>query len=116
MLLAEGMTYGKMIMYTPDNVGSLSLSYNKNNLSISCDAQYVGKRYISNMNISYLKPYVLLNATASYKIKISSSAGGKQKYLEPYLKTENLLNVDYESVFGYPMPGVSLKVGVRGKF
>lgn len=116
MLLAEGMTYGKMIMYTPDNVGSLSLSYNKNNLSISCDAQYVGKRYISNMNISYLKPYVLLNATASYKIKISSSAGGKQKYLEPYLKTENLLNVDYESVPGYPLPGVSLKVGVRGKF
>ena len=30
-----------------------------------------------------------------------------------YLDGENLLNVDYQEVYSYPMPGVALKLGVR---
>lgn len=106
-LLAEGITYGKMIMYTPDNVGSFSVTYDRNPVTVTVEADYVGKRYESNLNVSYLEPYVLLNATASIQ------AG---KYFTPYVRMNNLLDTDYESVPDYPMPGISLEAGIKAEW
>ena len=106
-LLAEGITYGKRIMYTPDVTASLSVSYESDLVTVTVDVSYVGKRYISNLNQSFLEPYVLLNAA------ISCRAG---KHITPYVRFDNILNGDYESVPSYPMPGISLTAGVKAKW
>lgn len=68
------------------------------------DASFVGKRYLTNVNAAYLKPYFLLNCSGQIT---------KWKHCTPYFRLENLLNTQYESVEGYPMPGVGLTVGVK---
>ncbi|MFA6857083.1 MAG: TonB-dependent receptor, partial [Treponema sp.] len=106
-LLAEGVTYGKMIMYTPDNVGSFSVIYDRSPVTVIVEAEYVGRRYETNLNISYLEPYVLLNAV------VSVQAG---KYVSPYVRVDNILDTDYKSVPDYPMPGISLECGVKAEW
>ncbi len=104
---SESLTYGKRIMYTPDLVASLTAVLSLNFLDFTLEANYTGKRYISNLNISYLKPYLLLNASATLK---------SWNVVKPYFRLDNILNVDYESVPNYPMPGISLTVGVKSSF
>ncbi|MBP5464605.1 MAG: hypothetical protein J6Y13_05470, partial [Treponema sp.] len=121
--------YGNKIMWTPDFVAGLCLQCNfpqtdrfpKTNLSV--DANYTGKRYVSNLNISSLEPYFLVNLSvqSEYKVNIKdrkdSSAGSKsQLIILPYLRVENLLNTSYESIEDYPMPGISLSVGCKIKW
>lgn len=107
--------YGKKIMWTPDFVGSLQCIFvlpaksSFPGASVTVDANYMGKRYCSNLNVSYMKPYVLINLVAESEF---SDARGKWKY-KPYLRIDNLLNYSYESVENYPMPGISLSLGCR---
>lgn len=108
-------TYGKQIMWTPDFVASISSGVNlplKNKpvvISFMADGNYVGKRYKSNLNITYLEPYFLLNLSG--QVKISS---GKWDII-PYVRVDNVLNTLYESVTDYPMPGISGTTGVKIK-
>ena len=98
-------TYGKRIMWTPDFVCNLTSSWNFELAKISLSATYTGRRYTDNMNLYFLKPYVLVNMAAE-------AAPVRGKFV-PYLKLENLLNWQYQSVEGYSMPGISLTVGGR---
>jgi outer membrane cobalamin receptor len=106
-------TYGKRIMWTPDFVCSASAAFNFELAKIHVSAQYMGRRYTSNMNIYYLKPYLLVNLAAEGAPV--NGAIGKGKFV-PFLKIDNLLNWSYQSVTGYPMPGISLTVGAKYKF
>ena len=101
-------TYGKQIMWTPDFVCNFSTSLNFEFVKLSLSATYTGRRYTDNMNLYYLKPYVLVNFCAE-----GAGVGG---YFTPFLKIDNLLNWQYQSVEGYSMPGISLTVGGRFKF
>ncbi len=47
--------------------------------------------------------YAILNAKASYK---------PVDFLEVFLAGKNLLNQSYETVYGYPMPGINFMLGV----
>ncbi len=115
MLLDKSkITYGKKIMWTPDFVASSSLFVNIPKAekfpgaSLGLEINYVGKRYISNLNISFMKPYVLVNIVGeSKKIKVWSCN------LVPYFRLNNLLNTRYESVEDYPMPGINLTIGLK---
>lgn len=104
------ITYGKKIMFTPDFVASLSAALKLNDFNFVIDGSYVGKRYISNLNIYYLEPYFLLNASAQMKIECDKFN------LTPYLRLDNILNWDYESVPDYPMPGISGTLGIKIQF
>jgi outer membrane cobalamin receptor len=101
-------TYGKRIMWTPDFVCTLTNTLNFELARISLTASYTGRRYTSNMNIYYLKPYLLVGLTAE-----GAAIKGK---ITPYLKVDNLLNWQYQSVDGYSMPGISLTAGVKYQF
>ncbi len=102
----NSLTYGKRIMWTPDFVAALIVSLNVQSWKISVDANYTGRRYVSNLNSSYLEPYVLLNASVSY---------GGFPVATPYLKLDNILCQDYESVESYPMPLISMTLGCSVK-
>lgn len=99
------LTYGKRIMWTPDFVCSAVIGINLEYVRFNISTQYMGRRYTSNLNAYYLKPYVLLNLSAEAK----EIAG----HLTPYVKLDNALNWQYQSVEGYAMPGISLTLGAR---
>ena len=69
----------------------------------------MGKRYTTNANISYVKPYTLINLSAQLTVT------SKNWHFTPYIRLENLLNMDYEAVDAYPMPGISGTVGLKIK-
>lgn len=101
-------TYGRRIMWTPDFVCTIINSWNFTLAKISLSASYTGRRYTSNMNIYYLKPYLLAGLTAE-----GTAIRGK---FTPYIKIDNLLNWQYQSVDGYSMPGISITAGVKYQF
>lgn len=103
-LLQEGITQYKRIMYTPEHVANLSLLFDFDTIFFETSGHFVSKRYISNLNISYLEPYFLWNAVLEYK---------PVSYLNFYVKGENLLNQHYEETENYPMPGISLEIGFK---
>lgn len=100
-------TYKKKIMWTPDFVGSAEIQLNLKKLNYFFSANYTGKRYLTNMNISYLKPYTLFNTGLQFN---------NFKHFTPYIKIENILNTKYESIKNYPMPGRSLTLGIKSNF
>ena len=57
------------------------------------------------MNLYYLPPYVLIN--------LSAQGAPIHEKIVPYIKADNLLNWQYQSVEGYAMPGVSLTIGCK---
>ncbi|MBR0487370.1 MAG: TonB-dependent receptor [Treponema sp.] len=103
----DDMTYGKKIMWTPDFVAGAGMTLNFAKWDATLNANYMGKRYLTNLNISYLEPYTLFNLSANLKTF---------DHAEPYLKIENLLNTSYTSVDGYAMPGRSITIGARLNF
>lgn len=100
------MTYGKKIMWTPDFTASLTATLTLDFLRLILTTNYTGKRYISNLNLSYLKPYTLLNISTEFT---------KTKYLTPYITINNVLNTRYQSIDNYPMPEISITLGIKSK-
>ena len=101
------LTYGNRIMWTPDFVGSLIVSLNAKYVFISVESNYVGKKYISNLNTSYTEPYFLLNSSMEFQF---------WEHIKPYIRIENILDADYEAVPDYPMPGISASAGIKCTF
>ena len=91
-------------MWTPDNVGTARLNSKNKKSSAYISANYMGKRYTSNLNISYLKPYCLLDAGITFE---------PVKKIKIYADLKNALNTQYECVPDYPMPGINLTLGVK---
>ncbi len=100
-------TYKKKIMWTPDWTGSLTVTYKTDKYALNLNGSYVGKRYTSNANLYFMDPYFLLNASAQMNIQTENFI------FTPYLKLSNILNTDYEAVENYPVPGISLTLGLK---
>lgn len=100
-------TYGKRIMWTPDWTGSVTAKWKDKNYNIWINGSYVGKRYTSNANIYFMEPYFLLNAGGQMDIFTDNFI------FTPYLKLSNILNTDYEAVENYPVPRISLTLGLK---
>lgn len=101
------LTYGNRIMWTPDFIASFILSLNTKPIYISVEMIYTGKKYTSNLNTYYIEPYYIINLQAELNI---------WKKIKPYLKIDNILDVDYDSVPDYPMPGISCTLGLKTNF
>ncbi len=110
---ANKYTYGKRIMWTPDFVCNLTTALNFELVKISLTATYTGRRYTDNMNLYYLEPYLLMGLSVE-----GAEIGGRKTVIKfkPYLKLDNLLNWQYQSVENYSMPGISLTLGGRISF
>ena len=106
-LLEKGLTYQKRIMYTPEHIFFTSISYDSPLFNIFADFNFVSKRYTSNLNINYLDPYYLLNVSLQWN---------QFNNIKPYLKINNILNQDYEQTEDYPLPGISLELGIKCKW
>jgi vitamin B12 transporter len=105
-LLSYGYTFAssKRIPYNPEHTinGSLGVSWTGGFMSIN--GQYTGIRFHDTSNLTLLQPVFLLN------VSINQKAG---KNLTLFGALRNILNTSYESFYDYPMPGVTLTLGLR---
>jgi len=107
-LLSFGYTFAsdKRIPYNPEHTvgGSMDISWGSGSLLIS--GHYEGLRYDDRANLTVLEHYFLLNATVNQEITGNLTVFGSLK---------NILDESYESFYRYPMPGITLTLGLRTK-
>lgn len=84
--------------------GRISWRAKDGSFSGSLNASYKGSRYKNNANTIVLPAVFLLGASARLKF-------AKDWALS--LQADNLLDTNYESVPGYPMPGFTLRTGLE---
>ena len=99
----------------PEKSGSVSAHYKSINDKgrVSLHVLHNGKNEDSEFIFSTtqdrvtLASYTLVNLTASYDLKPNVTV---------YLRGENLLDDDYQEVFGYQAPGVGVYAGLKARF
>ena len=108
-LLSFGYNFSsnKRIPYMPMHTIGASLEVPWETGSIIISAHFESLRYVDRANISTLKPHFLLNMTFNQKMG---------KHFSFFSSLRNILNQSYESFAEYPMPGISLTLGLRTEF
>jgi vitamin B12 transporter len=111
-LLNEGLGFSDNIRipYMPMHKCNISLDIPwttklkgyKGSLLIS--GQFEGQRYADTANITALDPHFLLNITVNQQINKNISA---------FAAVRNILNAHYTSFADYPMPGLTISIGMR---
>jgi iron complex outermembrane receptor protein len=107
--------------YAPHVTLSAGVSYALwEKIFINLDSQYVSSRYVSNPRFPTATPgkvdsYYLVNGKISYRVKPIPYLPFKGE-AEVFLAGENLTNVHYEYLPGYPMPGITVMGGIALKF
>ncbi|WP_461246510.1 TonB-dependent receptor plug domain-containing protein [Treponema sp. R6D11] len=105
-LLSFGYDFAndKRIPYSPVHTigGSLEIPWESGSIIIS--GHYESLRYDDRANLTKLKPHFLLNANVNQKIG---------KNITVFCALRNILNESYQSFNDYPMPGVTLTLGMR---
>ena len=105
-LLGYGYTFAsdKRIPYMPEHTigGSLDISWNTGSFLIS--VHYESLRYTNVENNRILEPHFLFNAALNQKTG---------KNLSVFAVLRNILNESYESFYDYPMPGLTLTLGMK---
>lgn len=61
---------GKQLVMTPDYTASLRAEYKTTDWTFGANTQYVGRRFLSDMNDNHLAPYYVLNLDAEYRFKL----------------------------------------------
>jgi vitamin B12 transporter len=111
--VSEGISdENKKLLRRPEHklAGFLSFNFSEH-LNASIEAIYIGERddlVFNNTTFTStrikLDPYTLLNFSASYQVI---------EFLRLNLRLENILDSDYEEVYGYAAPGFSIYGGVK---
>ena len=70
-------------------------------------SSFIGTRFDTNTKAVQTGNYALINGVANYKF---------DKTISGYLKLENLLDREYQSVDGYATAGRSFYLGVKAAF
>jgi vitamin B12 transporter len=104
--LSYGYTWadGQRIPYQPMHTAGASLDIFWGSGSFLISGHYESVRYTSRTNLVELDPYFLLTANINQNIG---------KYFTVFTIVRNLLNQSYESHYSYPMPGLTITLGVR---
>ncbi|HMN04147.1 MAG TPA: TonB-dependent receptor [Flavobacteriales bacterium] len=108
---AGDASVGKQLIYVPMYSGGGRLGVTWRAFSVGADAHYTGYRYTSSDNRSFLAPYTLLNAHASWRFR-----AGRQCRMSITAEGFNLLDEQYQVMLNRPMPLRHFQVGVRMTF
>ena len=98
----------KQLIYTPEHTANWLLSGNYKNIGMFVNYNFVGKRYITSSNTSYLPTYDVVDLMFTYRIR-------KEKIpnFDLQLDVNNILNKEYMSVTWRAMPGVNWQFTIR---
>ena len=103
--------------YTPKTAAVVGATWQAGPWRVSADAQYQRDMYVLNqaraggaLNTSKVDSFTVVNLRASYKLPSLGPRG------EVFVALENLFDEKYAYRTGYPMPGLSGRVGVNMSF
>jgi len=94
----------KRIPYMPVHTIGASLDIPWGTGSLLISMHYESLRYTNVLNITVLKPHTMLNVIYNQKVG---------EYISIFAALRNILNESYESFDRYPMPGITLTLGMR---
>jgi vitamin B12 transporter len=105
-LLSFGYSFAsnKRIPYSPEHTVGASIEVFWTSGSVLFAGHFESVRFDDRANLVKLKPHFLLNATVNQKM-------GNYFMLIGTLR--NILNESYESFYRYPMPGITLTLGLK---
>jgi vitamin B12 transporter len=96
------------LLRRPENKLGLLFNTIFGKLKISPELYYVGNRIDTSSSVNYkLKSYILLNLGLNYKFNDN---------FEIFGRAENILNYDYQLVYGYETPKTSFYAGAKFSF
>ncbi|HKK62035.1 MAG TPA: TonB-dependent receptor, partial [Bacteroidales bacterium] len=99
------------ILFAPEHQFYAGVRYAFEKLSFVLNAKSVNGLYtkIDNETVSnsVMESYTLLNSRISYNIL---------EMMQLYFSGKNLLNIDYQTVYGYTMPGIHAMIGMNVSF
>ena len=95
------------IIATPEQQLFVSGTYKWNSFALNISAQHVQNLYTQTNPTLEINSYTLLNSKVSYTIN---------KYVDVFVKGENLTNAKYYINYKYPMPGILAFGGVNLHF
>jgi len=107
-LLSFGYTFAsnKRIPYNPVHTIGSSVNFYWETGSLLVSGIYESLRYHDRANLIKLNPNFLLNASVNQELS---------KGITLFCSLQNILNTSYESFYDYPMPGITLTLGLRAK-
>lgn len=97
---------GKQIPYTPRYQWQANIGFSYNSFYLNYNHVYVGYRFITTDESSYLKPYNTGNLQLMYTLKLYS------RQWRISLQCNNIWNEQYQVVAGRPMPGINWLAGL----
>lgn len=102
----DPVLYNKKIIFIPEHTFNSILSGNYNNWQLQINFRYVSQRetVTSNSRGTQILPYQIWDVMLGYVIPI------KKVNLDLGLIIKNILNEDYQLIFGYPMPGTEYQL------
>jgi len=101
-------TDNKKIIYKPENSFNGSFSYDYQGLNIDISGYYNGKMFLNERNTIDIDPFWLFATNVSYQHKLNDRIS-----IRTYINIENLADKQYQIVYGYPMPGRSIELGLK---
>ena len=93
----------KPITGAPRNKLYTALTYAPGRFTFNAGVQTIEKLYLSTGEKAQTSDYTLIDARAAYR---------PLKWAEVFVKGDNLLSRSYETMPGFPMPGVTWMAGV----
>jgi len=104
------VTNDKVIIYKPAETLSASITTEFNELHAELKAEYSGSMYLNETNSIFIDPYCLFGAGLSKEFNLSKGS------ITVSVRADNLLDEQYQVIYGYPMPGRKIESGMKIKF
>ena len=100
----------KQLIYIPEHQGNVSVHLFYRRFYSGFTTNMTGKRYTTADNSAYLPGYVMNSVLTGYKIMVNENT------LDINFNIDNLLNVNYQTIAYYPLPGRSYSVKLLLQF
>jgi iron complex outermembrane receptor protein len=108
--IPDDKALGKQQIYIPEHTFNTTLSIAKWNFYLSFNNTYVGRRYTSTTNATYMPAYDLSN------LIFGKNFHWKKFILSLQLQINNLFDLDYQSIANRPMPGRNYALTLKCNF
>jgi len=106
----EDDSKGKQLIYTPEHTFNSTLMINWRGFSASYIFSYIGERFTSTDNSTYMPGYYLSN------IFLGKNFHFNKVVLSLQLHFNNLFDLDYQSIANRPMPGRNYALTLKFNF
>jgi len=98
---------GRQLEYVPLHSGNIYSTTSFKNTDVSIDCKYTDKQFTNGEEDNILSSYFLLNFSLGHQLKLNNNNKIRIKGM-----LNNILNTDYQSSFGYAMPGINYRLSL----